>query len=123
MMRVHLYPPPSLPIPVVNVVSERLLLTASHVGPFIPKTCVLPIFIKCHRVCDLHGIDDIALSSTGFGARPDYPVADHSGLAYSGLAGCQRAVAVEGIRCETVVSRDNVRMQSQKFILPNMSIA
>lgn len=123
VMRVHLRPAFGLSVPVVDIVSERLLLASSEVGPLRLEAGVLPVLIKSKRVGDSHGVHKMPLAPARLGACTYDPIAYGCCLAYLGFAGGQRAEAVKRVWREAVISRDDVGVQSQVSALPNMRIA
>ena len=105
---VFLHPATRARIAVIDVVAEPLLEAPAQIRLLMHKALILPILLERRRLGHAHRVDQVPVQSVFRRARTDDPVADGGRVAYSRLARCERAVAVERIGGKTEVACHHV---------------
>lgn len=110
VVRVCLSPDPADSM--VDIVTVQLLEAPIQDRPLAEEPGIVPVCIVVQDLADLHGVDQVPGQLVlRFGARSDDPVADGRSGSDLRLAGRERAVPVERIRSEPVVTRHDIREQ------------
>ena len=114
--------PLAIVVPVVDVVSVRLLPAATQVRSFPSVLRARPVFLECHDVRYPHYVHDTAHRAILPAPGADDPIPDVGAAADFRLARRKCTYSKKWIRREPVVSRDDIGIQSHPFNVPATDI-
>ncbi len=110
VMRVRLSPATSAAM--VDVVAVHQFEAAIQNWSLAEEAWILPVRVIIQDLADLHRVDQVAGKLIlGLCTRADDPIANGRTSTDLWLAGRECAVPMEGVGCEPVVARDDVRKQ------------